>query len=412
MVRQPSPTRRSLLIGSVAASLWPFASTAQDAPDLVLRDGPLILPPLKARRGEPFRLRVKNEKREPTALHWRGVRLRNDMDGAAPLTQKPIAPGETFEVAFTPPDAGSFLCHANWRENAGAQIADGLIFAFIVEDNKDPNVDLDLICLLQDRMVDEKSALQILINGSDQPLAYDLRPGSRLRLRLISASTQRMMSVSLDGARSFAAAIDGQPCGLFEPERQTVPLAPAQRYDLFLDLPREAGQKIVLNARVLGQGTDKPFPLVLFQTVGEVLNAREAFTSLPPNPLLPEQIALQRATRRDLTLERAPQGGWLVNGAPADNFAPTPLLSVKKGTPIVLGFINKTGRPQLIHPHGHVMRHIHLYDDGWDPYWRDTILVPEGRTMRVAFVADHPGRWAISGGMDGRDGPIGWFEVT
>jgi FtsP/CotA-like multicopper oxidase with cupredoxin domain len=128
--------------------------------------------------------------------------------------------------------------------------------------------------------------------------------------------------------------------------------------------------------------------------------------------LLPEQIALQRATRRDLTLERAPNDGWLVNGAPADIFAPTPLFSVKKGTPVALGFINKTGRPQLLHPHGHVMRHIHLYDDGWDPYWRDTIIVPEGRTMRVAFVADNPGRWAIAGGMDRRDGPLLWFEVT
>ena len=412
MVRNLSPTRRSLLIASAAAGLWPLASPAQDAPDLVLRDGPLILPPLKARRGEPFRLRVKNEKTEPTALHWRGLRLRNDMDGAAPLTQKPIAPGETFDIAFTPPDAGSFLCHANWRENSGRQIADGLIFPFIVEDDKDPSVDLDLICLLQDKVLDEKSAPHVLINGSDQPLAYDLRPGSRLRLRLISASTQRMMSVSLDGARSFVAAMDGQPCGLFEPERQTVPLAPAQRYDLFFDLPREAGQKIALNVRLLGQETDKALTLALLQTIGEALNAREPFTGLPLNPQLPEKIALQRATRRDLTLERAANGGWRINGAAADIFTPTPLVSVKKGTPIVLGFINKTGRPQLLHPHGHVMRHIHLYDDGWDPYWRDTILVPEGRTMRVAFVAENPGRWAISGGLDGRDGPIGWFEVT
>ena len=412
MVRNTSPTRRSLLIGSVAAGLWPLSSPAQDVPDLVLRDGALILPPIKARRGEPFRLRIKNEKTEPTALHWRGVRLRNDMDGAAPLTQKPIAPGETFDFAFTPPDAGTFLCHANVRENAGAQIGDGLIFPFIVEDDKDPSADLDLICLVQDKVADEKSAPHALINGSDQPLAYDLRPGTRLRLRLASASTQRMMSVTLEGARTIVTAIDGQPCGMFEPDRQTVPLAPAQRYDLFFDLPREAGQKIALHIRILGQDADKPVTIAVLQTVGEALNAREAFTGLPPNPLLPEQIALQRATRRDLTLQRTPKGGWLVNGAPADDFAPSPLFSVKKGTPVVLGFINKTGRPQLIHPHGHALRHIHLYDDGWDPYWRDTIIVPEGRTMRIAFVADNLGRWAITGGMDRRDGPLVWFAVT
>ncbi len=338
--------------------------------------------------------------------------MRNDMDGAAPLTQKPIEPGETAEIIFTPPDAGSFLCHANWRENSGRQIADGVIFPFIVEERKDPAVDLDLICLLQDKTSEEKTAPRLLINGSDQPLKHDLRPGTRLRLRLFSASTQQMMSVTLDGARSYVAAIDGQPCGLFEPERQTVPLAPAQRYDLFFDLPRTEGQTTALNVRVLGNDTDKPTTLAMLRTMGEALEARAPFTGLPANPLLPEKIALQRATRRDLTLGRAPKGGWLINGTPADGFGPTPLLSVKKGTPIVLGFINKTGRPQLIHPHGHVMRHVHLYDDGWDPYWRDTIIVPEGRTMRVAFVADNPGSWAISGGLDGRDGPLVWFKVT
>jgi len=32
--------------------------------------------------------------------------------------------------------------------------------------------------------------------------------------------------------------------------------------------------------------------------------------------------------------------------------------------------------------------------------------------MRIAFVADNPGRWAITGGMDRRDGPLVWFAVT
>ena len=412
MVKKASPTRRSVLAGSLAATLLPVRGMAQETPDLILRDGPLILSALKAKRGESFRLRIKNERQESTALHWRGLRLRYEMDGAAPLTQKPIAPGETYDMAFTPPDAGTFLCHANLRENAGSQIADGLIFPFIVEDDKDPNVDLDLICLIQDKRADEKSPVHLRINGGEHTLAHDLRPGTRMRLRLLSASTQRMMSITLEGARSFVAAIDGQPCGMFEPERQTLPLAPAQRYDLFFDLPRATGQKIALLGRVLGQDKEPAQTLATFHTIGEPLEARAEFLGLPPNPLLPEQIALQRATRRDLVLERGAQSNWLINGTPADTFAPAPLFSVKRGSPVVLGFINKTGRRQLIHPHGHVLRHIHLFDDGWDPYWRDTIIVPDGRTMRVAFVADNPGRWAISGGMDGRDGPLTWFEVT
>jgi FtsP/CotA-like multicopper oxidase with cupredoxin domain len=412
MVKQTSPTRRSILAAGLCASVFPVSAQAQNRPDLILRAGLLSLPPIKAKRGEMFRLRVRNERREATALHWRGMRLPNAMDGAAPLTQKPIANGETFEIAFTPPDAGSFLCHANWRETSGKQMADGLIFPFIVEDEKDPPVDLDLFCLLQDNIKAERSAPHISINGAEQGPAHDLRPSSRVRLRLASASTQRMMSVALEGAKCVVAAIDGQPCGLFEPEKQTLPLAPAQRYDLFFDLPREAGQKVSLQLRALAEDTKAARALATFHTMGDAFPAHPPFAGLPANPLLPEQIPLQRATRRDLVLELAPQGGWLINGAPADTFAPAPLFSVKKGTPVVLGFLNKTGRPQLIHPHGHVMRHIHLFDDGWDPYWRDTILVPDRRTMRVAFVADNPGRWAISSGLDGRDGPVTWFDVS
>ena len=412
MVKSPSPTRRTLLATGLCASLFPLTCAAQDRSEVIVGDGPLVLPPLKARRGDMFRLRMKNERPEPVALHWRGVRLRNEMDGATPLTQKPVARGETFDMAFTPPDAGTFLGHASTREHAGKQIAEGLIFPFIVEDENDPAVELDLVCMLQDQTTEAKTSPRILINGGTQALAHDLRPAARVRLRILSASTQRMMNVALEGTKSLVAAIDGQPCGSFEPDKQMLPLAPAQRYDLFFDLPHEAGQDVSFRLAGLGDDGVTGILLAVFRTSGEPLPAREAFTGLRPNPLLPEQIALQRATRRDLTLERAPQGNWLVNGIAADTFAATPLFSIKKGTPVTLGFINKTGQPQLIHPHGHVMRHIHLFDDGWDPYWRDTIIVPDKRTMRVAFVADNPGRWAISGGLDGRDGPVSWFEVT
>lgn len=412
MVRNGSPTRRSVLLSGLCASLLSARVQAQDVPELVLQDGPQILPPFKVKRGEIFRLRVKNERHAPTAFHWRGVRLRNDMDGGAPLTQKPISPGETFDVAFTPPDSGTFLCHANWRANAASDIADGVIFPFLVEDDKDPAVDADLMLLLQEKKSNGAATLGMTINGSEMAPTHDLRPGARVRLRIASGSTQRIMSVALEGTKSRVAAIDGQPCGLFEPDRQTLPLVPGQRYDLFFDLPREDGHEVSLHLRSLGGDTKAASLLASFRTSGELVAERPTFAGLPSNSLLPEKIALQSAMRRDLVFARNSSGGWLINGQAGDAFAPTPLFKVKRGTPVVLGFINKTGQPQLIHPHGHVMRHIHLFDDGWDPYWRDTIIVPERRTMRVAFVADNPGRWPLNGGMDGRDGPTSWFEVS
>ena len=45
--------------------------------------------------------------------------------------------------------------------------------------------------------------------------------------------------------------------------------------------------------------------------------------------------------------------------------------------------------------HGHHFRVLHLLDDGWEPYWRDSLIIPPGRRARIAFVADNPGKWLI-----------------
>jgi len=56
---------------------------------------------------------------------------------------------------------------------------------------------------------------------------------------------------------------------------------------------------------------------------------------------------------------------------------------------------------------------LHPLDDGWEPYWRDSVIIPPGRTVRTAFVADNPGRWLIESTiMDfAAAGLVGWFEV-
>ena len=45
--------------------------------------------------------------------------------------------------------------------------------------------------------------------------------------------------------------------------------------------------------------------------------------------------------------------------------------------------------------YGHCMRLLHAMDDGWEPYWRDSVLIAPGKTIHVAFVADNPGHWPI-----------------
>ncbi len=95
-------------------------------------------------------------------------------------------------------------------------------------------------------------------------------------------------------------------------------------------------------------------------------------------------------------------------------FGAKPLLSVKRGGPVTLTIINRTAFIQQIRLHGHHMRLLHDLDDGWEPYWRDSVLVPAGKTKHVAFVADNPGKWVVESRMIGREARqlVTWFEVS
>jgi FtsP/CotA-like multicopper oxidase with cupredoxin domain len=79
----------------------------------------------------------------------------------------------------------------------------------------------------------------------------------------------------------------------------------------------------------------------------------------------------------------------------------------------VFSLANKTAAVQAIRLWGHVARLLHSMDDGWEPYWRDTILIQPGRSAHVAFVADNPGKWPLESAIPEHraTGVATWFQV-
>jgi hypothetical protein len=53
-------------------------------------------------------------------------------------------------------------------------------------------------------------------------------------------------------------------------------------------------------------------------------------------------------------------------------------------------------------------------DDGWKPFWLDTVTVAARDTARIAFLADNPGKWLIRSQAIDRAGTAAsvWFEVA
>jgi FtsP/CotA-like multicopper oxidase with cupredoxin domain len=461
----PHVTRRTLLQG-VAATLLPIASHAQTvakpaesvtpegmrilearkASERILPspagetdvwgyDGQVPGPVLRAKAGEEVAVRLVNKLDQPTSLHWHGVRIDNAMEGVVGLTQKPVAPGASFDYRFKVPDSGLYLYRPYVAPFTSEQVARGLYGILIVDEPSPPQVDRDFALLIDDWRLDEQGMLikdfgnpadvggagrlgsLVTANTRAAPITETFAPGSRIRLRLVNVANARFMFIAFEGFKPLIMAIDGQPCDPFEPVRRTIPVGPGARFDLMFDLPdsESDGAKIIL------RGMSEPDrDLCVFKTQGTKRPARQSIASLPLNPLLPAEIRLAEAKKVDIVVEggsaRVSPGAktlWTLNGQPG-GFDGKPLFSVKRGAPVSLGFINKTLVTQNIRVHGHVVRLLHDLDDGWEPYWRNAVIVAEGRTKRVAFVADNPGKWAINCDVVEHQisGLCGWFEVT
>ena len=439
-------------------------------------DGQVPGPLLRVKKGEELNVRLVNKLAQPTTLTWHGVRTVNAMDGVAGLTQAPIPPGGSFDYRFTPPDAGLFWYHPHVWPTVAEQVGRGLYGVLIVDEPQPPAVDRDLLVVLDDWQLDPKGQIAadfldpvragegdrigavLTLNARPVPLADIMPPASRIRLRLLNACGARIAIVSVVGAGVTVIAIDGQPSELFKPADGTLPIGPGARFELMLDLPPTSGQtvKVILKD---GNGPDRP--LMTIATAGQSQGSRPAFARLPENPLLPTRIHLERSARHEVVigggavmavktddrLDAHPVGGkatpsdqapvvpppaasqslssqalpatvpkplWTIGGDASSGLPPKPLFTVKRNTPVTLTFVNRTSVPQQIHVHGHVWRLLHDLDDGWDPYWRDSVLLGPGRTKHVAFIADNPGKWVLESAIRDRQdaGLATWFMVT
>jgi FtsP/CotA-like multicopper oxidase with cupredoxin domain len=360
-------------------------------------DGAAPGPTLRVRRGEEIRVRLVNGMKAPTTVHWHGVRLANAMDGSPPLTQEPIRPGASFDYRFTLPDAGTFWYHADPE-----QTAQGLAGLLIVEESERVEVSRDVALLIQELKSGLSHLRPIEVNGApNQDIPVEI--GDRVRLRLLNV-TRRVLRVQIAGLRCWVMAIDGQPAEPFLARESRIALAPGNRVDLFVDVAMEAGG----NVPILLQ--DGPTTTTIARLVSEA-SGTVARAPLPdPKPLpsnrLPERMDFARAQRATVPID----AGTLT----ADAARAKPLFSVRRGRTVVLALVNRTEAAHAMHLHGHHARLLDRLDDGWKPFWIDTVLVEARATQRIAFVADNPGKWAIDGRAIDQDlaGMAGWFEVT
>jgi len=403
---RPSPAHTADATATLRAKSGSAALRGPDRPPTPILgfDGATPGPVLRVKRGQELRATLVNELAEPTSVHWHGVRLPNAMDGLPHLTQAPVMPGASFDYRFAPPDAGTFWYHAH----ATGQLARGLCGALIVDEPEPVDVDRDVVLVLGDWRVDAdggidaSGARNLTTNGA--PVAdVTVKGNERLRLRFINAAASHIMVIRLDRHRAFVVAIDGQPAEIFPARDGRVLLAPGNRIDLMVDATLEPGSV----APIVVETENAPITiarLVYDKAPGPRTAPRPDPKPLPANPL-PARMDFSGALKQELS----------VDGQAADTDLGARLFSVKRGRVVMLALNNRTRLPYAAHLHGHHCRLLDRLDDGWKPFWLDTVLVPPSQTVRIAFVADNPGKWLIRCRVLEQpvtSGTTAWFEVT
>ena len=406
--------------------------------DVWAYNGAVPGPEIRVKQGDRVRVAVENRLGEETTVHWHGVRVPNSMDGVPHLTQKPIAPGESFVYEFDVPDAGTYWYHPHQR--SFEQVGRGLYGALIVEERTPVEIDRDLTWVLSDwrllnnaQMSDDfgnrmemamggRVGNTVTVNGR-LPDSVAVRAGERVRLRVINTANARIFALEFQGHRSLVIALDGQPVEPHEPDGGRLVLGPGMRADVVIDMTNSPGQRFPVidsfyrdlayklldlaysdEAPIRSRPLDTPVQLTKNTMPKPDLASAERHILALGGGMMGQMMGggMMGGGMMGGMMGGGMMGGmmgsgiWSINGVSAAEHVMTPLLTLQRGRSHILAVRNDTAWHHPIHLHGHSFRVIARNGQPTRfKEWLDTVLIPRRESADIAFVADNPGGWMI-----------------
>jgi FtsP/CotA-like multicopper oxidase with cupredoxin domain len=291
--------------------------------------------------------------------------------------------------------------------------------ALIVAESEAIEVDRDEVFLIEDwRLrpdgtaiapgIDPKGTTAVYtVNGLAMP-DIPIRTHERLRLRLVNGCQRDVIAIKIEGQDVRVMALDGQPSEPFQARNGALVLAPGGRVDTFIDASAPAGST---SAILLHDGKEAR-PIARLVTSREPPLRDAPLAAAPPLPSngLPARLDLKNALRFEVTLGGV-QAGWVT----PVNFeaSAAPAFRARAGRTVVLALTNRGEMAGVFHLHGHHFRLLDRLDDGWKPFWLDTLAIEPGQTQRIAFAAEHAGRWLMENVATDWAAPrlVRWFNV-
>ena len=231
----------------------------------------------------------------------------------------------------------------------------------------------------------------------DDPEIISVRAGESVLLRIIAASSSQNFYVDTGSLEAELLAVDGKAV---QPIKGNFfQLGVAQRLDLKVTIPKEGGAFPIL---AQGEGT-KMLCGVVLTTQGVSAPKLSRTASVSTAALDNTQEKRLRAVNPlpdrpiDRTLPAALGGNmmkyvWTINDAAYPN---RKSLDIRSGERVGIAFTISTNMGHPMHLHGHDFQVVEIDGEKISGALRDTLMVPPGSKMTVAFDADNVGIWPM-----------------
>jgi FtsP/CotA-like multicopper oxidase with cupredoxin domain len=231
----------------------------------------------------------------------------------------------------------------------------------------------------------------------EDPEVFRVERGGSVRLRIINGASGTAFWIDTGPLEGKVIAVDGN--SVVPVSGRRFPLGMAQRIDIRLRLPSEEGSWPILALR---EGALQRTGFVLATAGGRVERVASMGEEAPP-PLdlaFEEQLRARQglsesasARTHAVLLEGTMDGYvWTINGRTWEDRLPIP---VRAGERVELAMRNTSMMGHPMHLHGHHFQVVEINGRRLAGAMRDTVWLPPGSSVTVAFDASNPGTWAF-----------------
>jgi FtsP/CotA-like multicopper oxidase with cupredoxin domain len=364
--------------------------------------GPLIRWP----EGKPITIDVTNRSDIPEIVHWHGLWIPSQQDGAMEEGSPMIPPGQQQRYNFAPRSAGFRWYHTHTF--AGHDLKRGTYTGqfgcFYIEPKSEPGAyDQEIFLTLHDWNAYMGAASDASMDASydystinDRMLGHAdpirVRAGQRVLFRVLNASATVTHWLALSGHDLTVTAMDGNPVPV-QSTVKAVRLAPAERVDFLVEMNQPG-------VWVLGETREEIRKAGMGIVVEYSGQQGEPKWLDPPETLWdyrPFAKADAASTEADvkipLTFTSKFRGHgdfdyWMINGK---SYPKTDTIALDEGKRYRLVMQNRSADDHPIHLHRHTFEVTSLDGRPMSGLRKDVVVVKANSTAEVDFLASNPG---------------------